>query len=250
MSDEIYCAFAEVYGRFWEDYSAAMLAWFPALRKHFALRPCAVLDLACGTGRFAIGLAKQGFRVSGVDLSPHMLAIARRKAQKAGVNVDWSCQDMRSFAVSEPVDLVTCWFDSLNYLTDPDDLVRAFEAAHRSLAPGGTFVFDMNTIRGLAERWNTKAAINVNTPSCFVVTDTTYDAATQTNTLVMHGFVRRRVRFERFREVHAQRAYPLSSLSDWLEAVGFSDVHIFTRKDFAPADEDQFRVYVFARRPS
>lgn len=60
-----------------------------------------VLDLGCGTGRHAIGLALAGYQVTGVDISPGMLAQARQRADAAGVSVEWVQSDARLYA-SEP----------------------------------------------------------------------------------------------------------------------------------------------------
>ena len=56
-----------------------------------------VLDLACGPGRHAAVLAKRGFRVTGVDLSPSLLRRARDRARAEGVDVEWVQEDMRCF---------------------------------------------------------------------------------------------------------------------------------------------------------
>src|SRR5262245_28969077 len=57
----------------------------------------AVLDLACGTGRFTIPLARSGLEVVGGDLSPSMLERARAKAAAASVGIDFVEMDMREF---------------------------------------------------------------------------------------------------------------------------------------------------------
>ena len=60
-----------------------------------------VLDLACGPGRHAVALAKKGFRVTGVDLSPFLLQRARGLARVENVNVEWVRDDMRYFVRPE-----------------------------------------------------------------------------------------------------------------------------------------------------
>lgn len=250
MKPAIYDAFAPIYERHWNDYSAVILSWFPELLRHFGVNPKSVLDLACGTGAFAVGLAGKEFSVWGLDFSESMLALARRKAEEADVAVEWLCADIREFDLPTSVDMVTCWFDSLNYLTEEDDLRRTFANVQRTLRPDGVFAFDMNTIRGLADHWNTRTLIVVNDEDCFVVTDTTYWDENRANTLELHGFVRRKRGYERVHEVHVQRAYHIADVVEWLQHAGFTDVRAFKRRDFSTATEQDFRAYFFARRPS
>ena len=246
--DDVYGPFAQVYAAHWEDYARLMVRWFPEVVEHFGLTAESVVDLACGTGYFAIGLATQGRTVVGIDRSERMLAVARRRARRSGAPVRWSRQDMRDAEWPEPVDLVTCWFDSLNYLIEPEDVRRTFARVHAMLGPGGAFLFDVYTVRGLEDYASFATAVEVDTPSCFVVTDTLYDRESATSRLTVHGFLRGRRRFRRFREVHQQRAYGLDDLTQWLQEAGFEDVLLFRRSGFAPADEQRFRAYGIARR--
>ena len=61
-------------------------------------RTMAILDIGCGTGRHAIELARRGYRVTGVDLSPSQIEAARIKAAAAGVPVDFRVGDARTKA--------------------------------------------------------------------------------------------------------------------------------------------------------
>lgn len=104
-----------------------------------------VLDLACGTGMMTLQLAKAGCRVIGVDLSPEMLAVADQRLREAGFPVTFLQQDMRYCRLGELFDHVFCLCDSLNYLTDEEDLHQCFSSVGKLLRPGGLFVFDVNT---------------------------------------------------------------------------------------------------------
>jgi len=80
-----------------------------------------------------------------VDASPAMLAQARRKAAELGLAVEFSQQDMRYFALPAPVDLVSCCYDSINYLLSVDDLRSTCRRVAAALAPGGLFLCDANS---------------------------------------------------------------------------------------------------------
>ena len=104
-----------------------------------------VVELAVGTGRIAIPVARAGVRVIGVDSSPGMLAVARAAAEEAGVAdlVDLRVGDLREPPVPERVDLVLCPFRSLLHMRTEAEKLTALRAARRLLVEGGRFVFDV-----------------------------------------------------------------------------------------------------------
>ncbi|MEA2694644.1 MAG: hypothetical protein QOJ16_4031 [Acidobacteriota bacterium] len=103
--------------------------------------PARVLELGCGTGRATAFLARSAARVVGFDLSPELVAVARRKL--AGHrNVELLAADMRDLALRDNFDLVTAVDDPFSHLTEDDDRARAFAAAARHLAPEGRFLLD------------------------------------------------------------------------------------------------------------
>lgn len=104
-----------------------------------------VVELAVGTGRIAVPIARVGVPVIGVDASPAMLAVAREAVAAAGVEglVDLRLGDLRDPPVSERVPLVICPFRSLLHLPTEMEKLRALRAAHGLLAPRGRFVFDV-----------------------------------------------------------------------------------------------------------
>jgi SAM-dependent methyltransferase len=104
-----------------------------------------VVELACGTGRIAVPVAKAGIAVIGVDGSAAMLDVAREYAQAEGVAelLDLRHGDLREPPVSERVALVLIPFRSLLHMTTEADRLRALIAARELLLPGGRLVFDV-----------------------------------------------------------------------------------------------------------
>ena len=104
-----------------------------------------VVELAVGTGRIAVPIARAGVDVIGVDSSPGMLALAREAAEEAGVSqrVDLRLGDLREPPVDERVPLVICPFRSLLHMENEDEKLRALRAARGLLEPEGRFVFDV-----------------------------------------------------------------------------------------------------------
>ena len=104
-----------------------------------------VVELAVGSGRIAVPIARTGRSVIGVDLSDGMLAVARALAEEHGVGsrVDLRVGDLREPPVDERVPLVICPFRSLLHMPDEAEKLRALRAAHALLEPGGRLVFDV-----------------------------------------------------------------------------------------------------------
>jgi len=104
-----------------------------------------VVELAVGTGRIAVPVARAGIPVIGIDSSPAMLAVAQAAVEDAGVAelVDLRLGDLREPPVPERVSLVICPFRSLLHMETEDEKLRALRAAHELLVPGGHFVFDV-----------------------------------------------------------------------------------------------------------
>lgn len=100
-----------------------------------------VLDLACGSGRLIPALLDAGLKVTGLDLSPEMLARARlRLAQRA--DVDLVQGDMRHFSFDEPFDTIMIPYCSLMYMQSDADRRAVFQSCYQHLKTGGYLVFD------------------------------------------------------------------------------------------------------------
>lgn len=103
-----------------------------------------VLDLACGTGSHALALSRLGLEVTGVDLSPDMLAQARAKLQAGGAHADLFEQDLRRLELpGAPWDAAVCLFDSLGYLLDNASLLEALRRARSHVREGGLLALEL-----------------------------------------------------------------------------------------------------------
>ncbi len=104
-----------------------------------------VVELAVGTGRIAVPVARAGVRVIGVDESPGMLGLARQYAEREAVGhlVDLRVGDLREPPVTESVPLVAIPFRSLLHMVDEEQKLRALSAAAALLDPDGRLVFDV-----------------------------------------------------------------------------------------------------------
>ena len=97
-----------------------------------------LLDVACGTGRHVHALKAQGYQVEGLDLDPHLLAIA----QKRNPDTRFHRADMIDFDLGERFDVVTCLFSSIGYVKSQQCLELAIANLARHLVPGGVLIVE------------------------------------------------------------------------------------------------------------
>ena len=189
-----------------------------SLIKKYKIEKDLAIDLACGTGINSKTLKNIGFKkVLGVDISQEMLKEARLKYK----NIYFIKKDFLSFKGSKfkNVDLVTCFYDSLNYLLKESDLKKTFLNVYKSLKPGGIFVFDLNTPEH-AE------GISSNRPSIFTNDDLFVMMENKVKGnfwfLELSIFIRKRGNtFSLFKEVHTEKMYKEEMVIKLLKSVGF-----------------------------
>lgn len=109
------------------------------------------LELAVGTGRIALPLARAGVRVDGIELSPDM--IDRMREKPGGDAVTVVLGDMSRVTTGRSYGLVYLVYNTIGNLLTQDDQVRCFENAARHLAPGGVFVLECRIPEAPARRY-------------------------------------------------------------------------------------------------
>jgi SAM-dependent methyltransferase len=105
-----------------------------------------VLDLCCGQGRHSIRLAQTGLRVTGLDLSPHLLAVARRDAEVAGVKLTLVEGDMRQIPFRGTFDAIVNLFTAFGYFDTDAENAKVLRCVARALKPGGQFLIELPNV--------------------------------------------------------------------------------------------------------
>lgn len=122
-----------------------MDTWFP--------EPGRLLDLGCGTGRHVAHFARRGFEVTGVDLSPHMLEVARRKLARQGLKatlIQGNMLELDTFGLA-PVRYATCMFSTLGMVQGLANRVRFLEQIRGHVVPGGLLA--LHAHNALRQAW-------------------------------------------------------------------------------------------------
>jgi len=139
----LYAKFYDVYYN-QKDYSSEV-EYVLEIANKYGVKPSAVLDIGCGTGNHLIPLAKKGIHVKGVDLSPYMIEIAKKKIRQEGIE-QYAIVDegnATSYKDGQKYDLVISMFAVLGYLTSNNDFISALKTARNHLSDHGIFIFDV-----------------------------------------------------------------------------------------------------------
>ncbi|MBQ3253909.1 MAG: class I SAM-dependent methyltransferase [Acholeplasmatales bacterium] len=102
-----------------------------------------ILDLACGTGTFATMLKLSGYDSCGLDLSETIIEIANEKKKVNHLNIPFYVADMTNFKLNDKFDVITCFFDSVNFLSDKKQIDKMFNCVYSHLKDNGYFIFDI-----------------------------------------------------------------------------------------------------------
>ena len=228
----------------------AILDYVEALLARHGRQPETVLDLACGTGSLAALLARKGYRVLAADASEEMLSMAYDKAQALDLPNPpfFICQRMEQLTLPEPVDLVVCTLDSLNYLTDPQDARRALGRIYEALKPGGAVIFDINTpekLRGLDGQ-----VFLDEDKDTYCVWRAEFDEAENICYYGMDLFQRRGRLWQRSFEEHREYAYTPEELETYLREAGFQTVCRYGDRSLEPPAPGAQRIYFYGEKQS
>ncbi|MDR1541639.1 MAG: class I SAM-dependent methyltransferase [Clostridiales bacterium] len=214
-----YQIFAKVYDLFmaetpyklWTEYIKGMWG-------KYGLEPELVLDLGCGTGNVCLQLAREGYDMIGIDSSVEMLSEASGKSDAPMLLL---CQDIRSFELYGTVDSIICVGDCLNYLTEPEDLKKAFKLCKNYLNPGGLFIFDLNTPHKYESALSENDFCEISENAAYIWQNS-YDNEKKINEYLITFFIKNSSgSYDRFEEEHFQIAYEDETVMEYLEDSGF-----------------------------
>ena len=229
------------------DYSAWADFILKIAEKNLGRKPELALDLACGTGSMTLELARRGCDMIGVDYSYEMLSVARERAEFEKLDILWLCQDATEFELYGTVDLVSSTLDSINHITDINDLKKCFSLVHNYLNPDGIFIFDING-KAKFEKVYADNSYVIETDESFCAWQNEYDSQTRLCNFLITLFCENEDgSYERYDEEQTERMYLLSEIKDMLSASGFEILGAFSDFDLNEASDESERIYIAAK---
>ena len=251
-----YKRFAEVYDTMEADeHSVRMVDYTKRIFRKFKIKATSGLDLCCGTGTALKLLSDEGLMMSGLDQSAEMLTRAEDKLH--GRPVDLYRQSLPKFMITDGYrknrprlfGIVTCFYDSLNYLLTQRDLQAAFRSVYAHLEPGGWFIFDMNTEEALKVLWGDVVYSGVRNDLAWVWRNE-YNETKQSADICATFFLKKGRAWERFDEVHTERAYDNKLIKRLLREAGLQIKGFYRCHTFERPTRKTNRIAVVARRPA
>ena len=262
---EAYTSFASVYDTFmdnvpygeWGGYIYTLLC-------RYGVKSGIILDLGCGTGTITEILAGYGYDMIGVDNSEDMLELAMEKRIASGHDILYLLQDMREFELYGTVRAVVSVCDSVNYITEPEELAGVFRLVNNYLDPGGIFIFDFNTEYKYREVMG-DCTIAEDRGACSFIWDNCYYEEERINEYDLTLFIREGTvpgqnegaeeddteengaLYRKYTETHFQRGYTLEEIRELLSSAGLIFQAAYDMDTREAAGEKSERVCVIAR---
>ncbi|HLC22154.1 MAG TPA: class I SAM-dependent methyltransferase [Candidatus Nanoarchaeia archaeon] len=206
-----------------------------------------ILDLGCGTGRYSLILAQRGYQVTGTDLSADMIALAKKRASDARVNVDFHVMPMQETQLDRQFDVIIGMFHVFGYLTDYQDIEKMLHKTKEHMHKDSLLILDFwNGEMVLKDTWPQKVKIfseivdRVPTRIIrfsFTQLDTTKNIAeVRFQTLVLEKHAKpgasstqestQETVINEFEETHYLRYFFPEEIKNYLQAHGFEVLHL------------------------
>ena len=245
MDGQAYTGFAELYDEFMDNVPyEEWCNYLVSLLHRYGCRDGILLELGCGTGNLTELLDDRGYDMIGIDMSEDMLGIAMDKRAESGRNILYLLQDMRELELYGTVAATVSICDSMNYLTEPEDLITTLKLVNNYLDPGGYFIFDLNTHYKYEVLMGNRTIAEDRGDAAFIW-ENEFDPETALNHYQLTLFAEDEDgRYSRFDEEHVQRAYEIKEIRAAAEAAGMRWVTAYDAFTTDPPKPDSERIYI------
>lgn len=210
-----------------------------------------ILDLCCGTGQLAYYFLGKDYKVTGVDLSEDMLDYAKKLNEESikRNQAEFYLGDARNFSLNKKYPTVVSTYDALNHLEDEEGLTECFQRVFKHLEEGGTFIFDLNTERGLSR----SGTFIREEETVFSIAQSMFEPSRNKAFTRYYGFYRDEVSdvYYKYDETIYNTIYKMKSVRQYLIDTGFSDVkfvHLNNLSHIVEEPEMEDRVFIIATK--
>jgi ubiquinone/menaquinone biosynthesis C-methylase UbiE len=203
-----------------------------------------LLDVACGTGAITAPLSR-ACRVSGLDISPGMLAVAREKLPRGTPLYQ---ADMTSFRLSASFDAIVCAYQGINHLLSLSAWQSFFGCAYRHLNPGGVLVFDIATVSYLTTMASIPKIVQQFDGNYLQITVSTTDGAVFTWHIEVFE-LQRDGRYRLLTQAIEMRSFPVDQITEALRR-RFTDIEVIGGDGGSADPESAGRIWLACARPA
>jgi SAM-dependent methyltransferase len=220
---------------------AMWVSYLKLLWANIDAKPRSVLEVCCGTGKLCRLLTAEGYSLTGVDLSREMIRVARKLAPE----IHFEAQDAAEMHLGESFDAAFSFFDSLNYITDPDRTALAIRRVAEHLRPGASFAFDLNTQYAFEQDMFSQEDMKPGRKVRYKW-QASWDEASRICAVHMDFWAAGR----HFVETHHQRAHSLDEIEAWMSDAGFVRLRFYDAYTLDPPRGRSDRIHVVGVIPS
>ena len=204
--------------------------WFERIHdylKSHGIAEGSICELGCGTGTMTELFASAGYGMTGVDVSPEMLALANMKKEESGSDILYIEQAMEELDLDRQFDAMISVCDSVNYLLHDEQLDSLFAGVKKYLRPGGYMIFDMKTAFCYQNIIGNQTWVEQDEDVSYIWENYYYEDR-YINEYMLTIFRRREDGlFEKSEEAHYQKAYDIDTMKEKIEAAGLEFVEAF-----------------------
>lgn len=240
----------QIFSRFYDKVmdQSVYRDWLSFVEQNSHKSTLKILELACGTGKIAVDLAKAGHDVTGFDLSNEMLSLAYERMEEENVRLLLLEGDMREIGEIGSFDTVTCFSDSLCYLTEEKDLLRVFQGVFNNLNEKGSFLFDVHSLYQMNEIFPGYQYIYQDEDDVFLWESFEGEKENSVEHMLTFFVSQKDGLFERIHEFHEERTYSIPVLKSLLQTAGFQDIEVQADFGRSPLVEDTPRWFFTCRK--
>lgn len=192
----------------------------------YGKKPNNILEMACGTGNLSFLLAKEGYELTCFDISDNMLSVAYNKLSQFE-NVLLLNQNMVDFNIGRKFGGIVSILDSINYITEPLELLKTFKNVKSHLEEDGIFIFDINSKYKLKEIIGNNIFVE-DREDIFYVWDNYFHEEKNIAQFNLTFFVKKENgEYKRFDEEQFERAYSITEIVEALKKAEFTRIDYF-----------------------
>ncbi len=217
----MYNEFSKVYDNMmsYVDYEL----WIELIEKYLdEFKVESLLELGCGTGEITLRLYRDGYKIVGTDISPTMLAQARKKAKLYGYEIEFEEKNMIEIDNKDKFDGVISIFDTINHLKSLEELSKVFENVKNILNSNGLFLFDVVSREMLNEMF-VDGIFADDREDITILWEHYYDEETHLDNITTSFFIRKEENlYERIDEHHEKMIFTPEEITEVAKKNNFS----------------------------